>query len=402
MRRLHWTLLWAAWPLAAFADEPAKPNSLTPREIADGWLLLFDGETTFGWDVKGPAAVAGGALVLGGDQETNVAMDYGYFEASWERRWEGKARPRCVITATPPNGSRATAELGLGFTERNGRIDWTTERWKIEAAPNTLVENSLQSRGDGPGMAFEQTTRFQPGCRIRVDLTVPAGTKLFLRNVKLRPTGLNPIFNGKDLTGWKEYAGKASQFAVTPEGWLSLTNGPGDLQTEGQWDDFVLQLECRTNGDRLNSGVFFRCRPGEYQQGYEAQIHNLFTAEPAKEYTLEDYDPATHELTGRRKEKFAAVDYGTGGIYRRQPARRQAARDREWFTMTVAARGNRFRVWVNGLAVTDWTDHRPPADNPREGCRLEKGAVSLQGHDPTTDLNFRNIGIVGLPRAGGS
>ena len=26
--------------------EEAKPNTLTPKEIAEGWILLFDGETT--------------------------------------------------------------------------------------------------------------------------------------------------------------------------------------------------------------------------------------------------------------------------------------------------------------------------------------------------------------------
>ena len=38
-----------------FADEKAKPNTLTPKEIEDGWILLFDGETTFGWKVDGEA-----------------------------------------------------------------------------------------------------------------------------------------------------------------------------------------------------------------------------------------------------------------------------------------------------------------------------------------------------------
>src|SRR5205809_973229 len=37
----------------AAAQDKAKPNTLTPKEIADGWILLFDGETTFGWIVNG-------------------------------------------------------------------------------------------------------------------------------------------------------------------------------------------------------------------------------------------------------------------------------------------------------------------------------------------------------------
>src|SRR5262249_51506147 len=192
-------------------------------------------------------------------------------------------------------------------------------------------------------------------------------------------------FNGKDLTGWKEHAGKKSVFSVK-DGAINIKDGPGDLQTEGQWANFVLQLECISNGKHLNSGVFFRCRPSEYQQGYEAHVHNGFGEQP-KEYTLEDYDPQTNKLIGTRKQKYLALDYGTGAIYRRQPARKQLSKDNEWFGMTVVAQGRHFSVWVNGVHVTDWTDNRPVADNARKGCMLDKGNISLQGHDPTTDLS---------------
>src|SRR6516225_6138686 len=56
----------------ARADEPAKPNQLTPKEIADGWISLFDGETTFGWKIDGEAKVENGALILGGSKETRA------------------------------------------------------------------------------------------------------------------------------------------------------------------------------------------------------------------------------------------------------------------------------------------------------------------------------------------
>jgi hypothetical protein len=54
-------------------------------------------------------------------------------------------------------------------------------------------------------------------------------------------------------------------------------------------------------------------------------------------------------------------------------------------------------VWVNGLQVTDWVDERPDDPNPRRGRRLEAGHISLQGHDPTTDLDFRAIRAAALP-----
>jgi hypothetical protein len=203
---------------------------------------------------------------------------------------------------------------------------------------------------------------------------------------------MQSMFAGNDLAGWKIFPGKKSEFSVS-DGAIHIKNGPGDLQTEKKFGDFCLQLECISHGPHLNSGVFFRCRPNEYQNGYEAQIRNQFTEKPTQKYVLEDYDPMTHKLLGKKEALFTAVDYGTGAIYRRQPARKEVAKDKEWFTMTIVAHGNHLATWVNGIQVTDWHDNRPPSDNARTGCRLEAGHISLQGHDPTTDLSFRNFRI---------
>ena len=73
------------------------------------------------------------------------------------------------------------------------------------------------------------------------------------------------------------------------------------------------------------------------------------------------------------------------------------AKDREWFTMTVLAQGRQLAVWVDGILVTNWTDNRPDNENARNGYRQAKGPISLQGHDPTTDLYFRNFRIAELP-----
>src|SRR5262249_13107874 len=162
------------------------------------------------------------------------------------------------------------------------------------------------------------------------------------------------------------------------------------LQTRDSFADFVLQLECRSNGKHLNSGIFFRARPGEYQMGYEAQIRNEFRDKPQK-YVVEEYDPKTHALVGKREVLSPAFDYGTGASYRRMPARKALSKDHEWFTLTVVARGRHFATWVNGVQAVDWTDNRAPADNARKGYRADAGVISIQGHDPTTDLSFRNL-----------
>ena len=52
--RRTWFALLLALIAATFSSSPtsvmaAEPNTLSPEEIADGWILLFEGETLFGW-----------------------------------------------------------------------------------------------------------------------------------------------------------------------------------------------------------------------------------------------------------------------------------------------------------------------------------------------------------------
>jgi Domain of Unknown Function (DUF1080) len=360
--------------LAAAAQDKAKPNTLTPKEIAAGWILLFDGETTFGCKVDGEATVADGVLRVGGKKWStasalpNLAGDY---HLEYEYRVEGKKMAGMLLSENPIFHCEAATP---------GKDTWKRGWIKVKGTDAELPNgNTIGGQG-----------------AIWPCWATDADTVLLLRSVKLRPTTTKTLFNGKDLTAWNVFPGKKSQFTVR-DGAIHLKNGPGDLQTEGKYTDFVLQLECKSNGKYLNSGIFFRCKPNEYQNGYEAQIHNHFTAEPAKDYTIEEYDPKTHELLGKQKVKYAATDYGTGAIYRRVPARKEVAKDGEWFTMTVVAHGNHIATWVNGIQQVDWYDNRPASDNPRTGCRLEAGHISIQGHDPTTDLSFRNIRIAELP-----
>ena len=398
-------LLAAVLPARAADDQP-KPNALTPKEIADGWILLFDGETMFGWSVpEGDKWTIKDGLLAPQTGNKGVLLSTTEF-GDCELRFEYQTRPggqaQLLVACdrdVKPQKIEEGATLPPGRTVevwplRSLGAGW--HRAALTIKSGKIVEERVEAGGGGQGgsggLVNPKPRRGHLGL---------AGNGFVVRNLKLRPLGTKPLFNGKDLSGWKKYEGDAkrarSDFTVTKEGWLHIKNGPGDLQTEAQYGDFVLQLECISNGKHLNSGVFFRCRPGEYQNGYEAQIHNGFNPESPKEYTVEEYDPQTHELKDKKKVKSAALDYGTGAIYRRMPARKQMAKDGEWFALTVIADGNHFATWVNGVQVVDWTDNRPPSDNARNGCRLEKGPISLQGHDPTTDLSFRNLRIAELP-----
>lgn len=317
------------------ADEP-KPGTLTPKEISDGWIMLFDGETTFGWKTRA-AQVKDGQLLVGGPAGGSITTTSQFAQGTVKLRYTLNGAGR-------------------------GRLRWRGGEQVLEPAKRPV------------------TIEFESGKlgTVPISIEVPDGSTAAFEFIRFHPLGTQSLFNGKDLSGWKVFADPKrmkTRFEVTPAGELSAKNGPGDLQTEKAFDNFVLQLECKTNGKWLNSGVFFRCMPNQYQNGYEAQIHNGYKA----------------------SDRTKPVDFGTGAIYRRVPARKVVGNDNEWFTLTLVAEGKHIATWVNGYQTADWTDDRPANENPRQGFRAEKGHLSLQGHDPTTDLLFRNIRIAEFP-----
>jgi len=379
----------AVWPIAGRAQEP-RANTLTPQEVADGWILLFDGETTFGWQPRGEAewSVRDGALVpipgkrgflvtttefanfvLKVDFMPDPRVNSGVFlrcptgEINQNTAYEVN-----IADSHPqwPTGSiNGIARTQLRRPNSVGR--WNTFEIRMEGERLTVLLNGRPS----------VTATDSKYVRGPIALQYNGEGEVRFRNLRLKPLGLQPIFNGKDLTGWRVIPGRRSVYSVTPEGYLNVKNGPGDLQTESQWGDFVLQLDIISNGTHLNSGVFFRGDLGQFWSGYESQIRNQWVGD----------------------DRTKPVDFGTGGIYGRQPARRVIPNDREWFTKTIVCTGNHIAVWVNGIQVSDFTDTRPPSDNARQGFRARPGSISLQGHDPATDLSFRNLRAAEYPPA---
>jgi len=204
--------------------------------------------------------------------------------------------------------------------------------------------------------------------------------RIEFRNIKLKPLGLKPIFDGKSLSGWRKVdtpRAKEPPVWSVQNGMLHVEKGPGQLETESTYDNFVLQMAIRTNprdaNHHPNSGVFMRGDANSFWSGYESQIRNEF----------KDGDPTQ------------PVDFGTGAIYHYQPARKIVAKDGEFFVKTISAGGRLFNIWINGYLVTDWEDPHPEGTEVRKKqAKLTAGPISLQAHDPTTNLDFKDIRLV--------
>lgn len=376
---------------AAASSQPAVPyhNPLTPEQIADGWISLFDGHTLYGWQSNNSEvnwSVQDGAITAdaGPIGLLNTTSPFADYELTCEFRMSEGGNSGIFLRTVPepkdvktdcyelniadahPQGFTTGAIVGHQATAEpiTGSGDWKTFHVRAEGNHITIQLDGVQ--------VLDYTDESSARASGLIGLQKNAG-KIEFRNILLRPLAMQPLFNSTDLSGWRVVPGSKSEFTVE-EGVVRVKGGQGFLETEQAFGDFLFQCDAITHGTELNSGFFFRAAPGTEQapsNGYEVQIHNGF------------------EGDDRTKPSNA----GTGAIFRRTQARRVVSSDNEWCTITLAASGNHFAVWVNGYQVTDWTDDRPADDNPRRGRRDAAGHISLQGHDETTDLSFRGMRV---------
>ncbi|HET6880068.1 MAG TPA: DUF1080 domain-containing protein [Pirellulales bacterium] len=375
---------------APAADEQQTNNTLSPEELVEGWVLLFDGETLFGWQANNQAnwRVTDGAIAVSqGDQGLlTTTSEFADYQLKLHFRADKSTNSGIFLRtpAKPTDPASDCYELNVAADDNPFPTGGFVKRQKSEGGHTTGQWQLYDITAEGGHFTVKLDGRLvldytdpSPVRRGFIGLQLNQGPVAF-RNIKLRPLGLKDVFNGRDLSGWKEYPGtkNKSEFSVTPTGDLNVKNGPGQLETESRYGDFVLQLEAFVNGRNLNSGIFFRSIPGDWWMGYESQIHNGYSDD----------------------DRTRPLDFGTGAIYRRQKARKVVSNDFEWFYKTIVASGNHVAVWVNGQQVTDWTDNRAPNENPREGQRTEPGAIIIQGHDPTTDISFRHLRAAEMPK----
>src|SRR5437660_6765102 len=85
--------------------------------------------------------------------------------------------------------------------------------------------------------------------------------------------GFVPLFNGKDLTGWKTHPDDKAKWEVK-DGAITGSGPAGHLFSErGDYENFQYRVEAKVN-EGGNSGQYFRTQFGKsFPKGYEAQIN---------------------------------------------------------------------------------------------------------------------------------
>ena len=178
-----------------------------------------------------------------------------------------------------------------------------------------------------------------------------------------------PLFNGKDLSGWKlRNPNGHDSWSVLPGGVLKNTVEKGthgtDLVTEKKFWNFTVRYEYMTP-ENSNSGFYLRGR-------HEIQI-------------LGDYK------TGK------ATISGNGSIYNfKAPDQSVTKPSGEWQTAEATIIGNRITVIMNGVKIHDNVECTRATGSEIDNKVNEPGPIFLQGDHGT--VSFRNIRIKELPR----
>jgi 3-keto-disaccharide hydrolase len=161
--------------------------------------------------------------------------------------------------------------------------------------------------------------------------------------------GWTPLFNGKDLSGWKNYG--AEKWTVDHGEILgeAVTKAYGYLGTEKTYKNFEMKGKFKAEGSG-NSGIFYHSSiEGTDIKGVQVEV-----------------DPHPNMHTGGL--------YETGGrqwLVWPSPDAEKAMKVGDWNDVQFSVRGTHIVTSVNGVLALDYTDPSP---------KFVDGIIALQLH----------------------
>ena len=199
-----------------------------------------------------------------------------------------------------------------------------------------------------------------------------------------------PLFNGKDLKGWKVDVPKADNnpdiqpsFIVRDGKLVSLGNPRGHLITERSFSDYRLTIEYRFPGKPGNCGVLVhsstpRALYGMFPKSIEVQMQSGH----AGDFWCIEENIEVPEMEKRRPKKEGQKYGGSKGDARRILNLTDDSENKpgEWNTMVIECKGDEIKVWINDTLV-----------NHGSKATASKGRIALQAEG--SEVEFRKIGL---------
>jgi hypothetical protein len=283
----------------------------------------------------------------------------------FEGRWDFN-----IVT---PGGPRA---CWLGVTAKDGKL----EVWYQPPGGNVYQLKDLHQ--DGEHLILTLSAAAGRRAAMTWDLEAKDGKLTGVQDsggYKIQLTGLRapelkrgapaawtdpePLFNGKDLSGWEPIAPATSHWKVE-DGLLINTAHGANLKSTRTFEDFKVHYEVNCPDDG-NSGFYLRGR-------YEVQI---------------EYEPLSSNPPERR----------IGSVYGRiAPSPALPRAPGQWETFDVTLVGRTVTVVHNGATVIDQKEIEGITGGALDANEGEPGPFYIQG-DHTGGLKFRNI-TVSVPK----
>jgi sialate O-acetylesterase len=207
------------------------------------------------------------------------------------------------------------------------------------------------------------------------------GAQQLLR--RMARQGFKPLFNGKDLSGWRNPYDFGDAKVVGDE--IHLTaNKKFFLVTEKEFANFVLFVEINLPSGQANSGVMFRCHvePNKIF-GYQAECDGS-----DRRWSAGLYDEGRRGWIWPSKKGRTKVDellkYAEESqAHFAQPKIRDALKRTSWNRYKITCIGNKITIELNGVKVTEIEDDTDA-----------KGFIGIQHHgEKGQTYRFRNIFI---------
>ena len=195
------------------------------------------------------------------------------------------------------------------------------------------------------------------------------------------PDGFEPLFNGKDLTGWVVVNTAPSTWSFNKEGYLVCSGKPiGEIRTERMYQNFILEAEWRHLVPKGNAGIFvwaddITARGQPFHRGVEVQVLEDAYGNTKSYSTHGDIFPI-HGAS-------MTPENGRGGS-RAFPTEERSKPSPEWNHYRIECRDGEISLAVNGKVVTRGRD-----------CIPRKGYLCLESEGGL--VHWRNVRIRELP-----
>jgi len=192
--------------------------------------------------------------------------------------------------------------------------------------------------------------------------------------------GFQPLFNGRDLSGWVNVNTHESTWKVR-DGMIVCSGKPiGELRTDRQYENFVIELEWRHMQPGGNAGLFvwandLPARGVPFIRGIEVQI---LDGRNSSSYTSHGDVFSIHGAVMKPDRPHPA------GWSRCLPSEHRCNPAGQWNHYRVVCNDGTLKLAVNGKVVSGGSQ-----------CSPRKGYICLESEG--SEAHFRNLRIQELP-----